>query len=585
MPDFSWYEMPGNPVNEHNDSNSQSQKVVGTLDVDTPAYELGSIICEFTDVETAGRGVVRRFFIKRPGSVGFEPLCEWFPDEQQTGPYGGKMTTVSFVVCNGVIHAVAEVLIGEPPTAYRLYYGQYDLNESEPEWTNVLIDEHEDGHASPDIAVNPNGATDLRLVILYMKHVSAARWDLKKTISTNGIFWWEVSSAWIDTTQMPSDILGTKPQVVFGDDSHIIVHFNGAFNGLEDSATLCHSIWDGPLTEETRIGEVEIYTPQMAPVRWGPDYYGVGMLGYRANENPKFACWYPISGISDIETVDDSAFPTQWHTKQYALTARLSDFHAFFYSDSIGGVIHRIRQIYPLQTEWRDGDPLFCSEEPGYPGDVVLNCLNAERSLGAVNGIVDDSFAVAAVQTNNGPNYNLFCRCLPDNVGGGPGGGAGVGCYLGKITILDASCFDLSLKTGAISKRDSTNPIMVMDWTTLSDDTIIFVNGTQFRKFDYSTPSYWPLEWRTFKFPDSTWQNLKWIRVTGDFEEDFQIVAFNDETSPASKIIPISASDSGKIKYVNLNGRRFYLSISDISNSNNIIDEIEINVIQTQPSR
>jgi hypothetical protein len=149
-----------------------------------------------------------------------------------------------------------------------------------------------------------------------------------------------------------------------------------------------------------------------------------------------------------------------------------------------------------------------------------------------------------------------------------------------------AGAIDISTVSGAFARRGTlavdAEFLKVMDHVTLSDDTVVFIDGRKAWAFEKDSYYYGDapvvLEWESGEDPDDGgYQEWVWFRMVFDLSDPDATVTvnfFNENTDDPAKSHEMEASDSGQEIWVGINGRRFHYQIVHDENTDVAIRDI-----------
>ncbi len=553
----SWIRSSGGGIPYYNAepyANYPTQKTVGILDVQAGSYPAGTVIFCVTDfIEFPGDGAIRNFFALKPGETTATLMTTWM----QTGQWnaGGKRSTVSFVVRDGVIHAITDKIhqIG----GSEIIYGRYVIATGD--WYNEVIYSFP-GNLKfyPDIDINPAG------------NLLGMIW----TDEGNHVY---ICTKVVNGTTMPIqfyqlyDVSGTSPKtsLLFCDNEIVFVNIDGnvSHNGMV-SELFRGNIQYATLEQGNSLGSSGLIDAQICL-----DSYGnLGLLGTDVTNALIFRGyslehgWIP--GVLFASPLS-GAFA-------YGLTCRPSENVSYwfaFYKMAINTVVYRTASVNT--GVW--SDPVSCALETGYPTEKVTGYFGCQNT-GNPGSVNDSFFGLVMIQISSpgASGYELYLRLSGDLTipPGIPTQG-----YYSDARLVDARNIEISIPNNGACRRDcifkTGNLLRMLDWIELSDGTLVFARGEDFVTFEDNY--YQTMYWLSHLIPDDvSWKILTKLRVIFQSDDPFMIVVSSDDYSQYQSV-EMAPTDSGIWKDVNIYGRRFFFNVYD-----NGVYSVQISEIQAR---
>lgn len=559
--DAATYAASWNKINDINANgllsvggNYVTQKTLGILPVDVGTepnnYPAGTIIIGVVDNDPTRVTHTRKFYAQKPNETTFSLVYTW----PGLGGEGSKDPTMSFVIAdNGTIHAVT-TWQNVAQASNIVYYKYFTLDGGAGVNTPIdPLDDYGDNHSYPDIAIDPMGNN--RLVIVFNSYrTSTSAYYVNKVISSNtGVSWAaDTRTVIADGEYAPSVCFTGTPQMIY---AH--------YCPTGTTSKLVYGLFGDTFSRLTVL-ESAVNMPNACMCFYEQR---LGFLDVDADQNLNFRYWAD-GAMSDAEVVAADVD----NANNYALTYQGSDadrkWVAFWQTTS--SMMMRTRPID--STTW--DDPVALSGESLYPTNATFDhfgTLNSRRPPVA-NADHANVWAINSTANGSGDHYDFWYRSA--NVG---------------PTILYCANLEIDKNNAVMLRGDGafgkmSTVLAVKGWTRLSDDSILYHNNTTFYRFDPTVFTYADnpitMYWRQ-QIPGGQRERFKLYAIRPVFEyldtstaDGFTITVENE--NGFGKTVSIAATDSGKQKFVNIDGREFIWTLSHTDASAVKFRELEV---------
>lgn len=537
-------------------SNWPTQKSVAIMPVALGGFEAGTVFVGVTD-NGNGQVSVRKFYYRTPGAVEFSYLTTCVPGDAEGYI---KDDTMSFVISpDGMfLHAVTS-WSSIDQLAQRIYYGKFNILTGE--WsTPVTLDTTTYPVAAPmwpDIDIDQ--ITGMKLIVVWTGCMVGSVYTQNQSHSSNG------GNSWSPRYKNVIGVVSGVASSVFFDSVGNYAYLHKGISPTE--STLHRNIYTLNLGNPL----FQIAVPNMPNAACCVAPNGLfGLLDVDDNNDLIFACW---DGVS---LTTDPALETEMgeNSNQYALAATGSNNDDGFWraiyrqnTGTYGRVVMLSRRFNVAGWQSLGLQPYQCN---GYSmlenqtQDYFGACSNFRHPLIDVNAIE----IVTVSQTANGSRYDFYSMSFLETT---------PLAYAGYNIEVD-------LTTGAAKLRgmDGDKVLCITDWTRLSDDTVIFVNGSSVFQFDPTVFTYdgdlRALQWKQ-KLPTSG-SRRRFMRVRCRYEytdpsnaNSFDVAITNEDGK--GRTITFATNESDVWKQINVMGKEFFAQIDELSDDNIKIQQMD----------
>lgn len=527
-----WKQVYGN--NKYGRSNYPTQKVIAMLGEETDDFPIGSIVvcvCDYDDTITPP-GAVRRFFILPTGAGAFQALPTWIPSSTQT--LGTKESTVSMVIVGTKIYAISDCQEYTQSTMQStIQLGVYDLAEGYTgEWTTSEVATGSSSireYAYPDIAQSGD-------------YLAFAYADLMQYQVLSG---WYVAGAFFGSsaTSLSGEPTNIRPSVV-ADAGIVYLHVKLANTGesrlyrAEEAALIIRSA--NIISDDIGLPDAQLTIS---------DSGVVGILSANSSCQIIFKYYDPAEQyLSDAEIVAEYDDLEDYFG--YCLTYRDNIFHA---------VCKKTLLPYSFEYFKRSASGVWSQDVIEQPPDgdyVKFVALNVKNPI-----TCNQSFwGMSCLDISGTQPYPYWFFGSQDEIVVPPGE---LGGYYTDGQLVHGVCVDVSCETGALARRGSTSAteiLKIADWELLSDETLIYTDGSKLYKFSPDVLKYgdapimtWWESGRVSK--NNKFSELQWLVADFTSSDNFWLQIINENGD--MRTLSMTQAYSGKEMWVGVCGRQF----------------------------
>ena len=547
---------PGYGANNNGQTNYPTQKSVGILGVQAGEFAPGAVIVSVVDFDAdIDPYVFRRFFIREVGSANWQLLPMWIP--ATSGAEATKPSTVSFVIVGTKIYAITNV-IGSVDVQ-GTYIGIYDLADGTTgTWDTTTYGRIHSSGSNFDIYP-----------------------DIDKPSSDDGLL-----AVWTDTNSKAysraisfaiglgalreSTIIngGGDPRasVLSGGSYNFYIHCAGYVAGGSGTSSLYYGQSGTHIisTEGLKASDVDLPDGQIGISTAGH----LGIVAKVSNE-VIFNFYNPAVGLMNgAETIAAEIGTLAFG---YGLTYRNDKWYCVYFD--VAGDEAKVRHRLEGITQAWNVENLGT----GYPTGQNLDYFSCQNTPNPPAIDVDYWGFICLATDTLFPFFRGSGDPIPPPLP--------VGNYYNDGMVYSAGAIDISTVNGAFARRGTLAALeflKVMDHIQLSDDSVVFIDGSRAWKFDKDSHTYGDapvvLEWESGEDPDNMpYQEWVWFRMVFDLSDPdatFTVNFYNENSDDPAKTQEMSASDSGQEIWVGINGRRFSYGISHTENTDIAIRDI-----------